>query len=97
MIQNFIDALTPNAKTKAAYIGEFSFYHTITDSNGEEITQKITVPWTTIKEIMLAIHKQALYNHALEAIEQLKFIRRDGKLVDVSNLSDQEFLEMFRS
>lgn len=45
------DALTPSAETKAAYMGEFRFQF-------DEFTPN--VPWTTIKEIMAAILRQAL-------------------------------------
>lgn len=52
-------ALTPSCDTKAAYIGESSFFEDFFDSEGEERTRKITVPWTTIKEIMAAIRNFA--------------------------------------
>lgn len=48
-------ALKPSTKTKAAYIGEFSFPKTYTDEYGDEVTVNVSVPWTTIKEIMKAI------------------------------------------
>lgn len=49
-------ALTPSGETKADYIGEFSFdYCTGFDPDGNEIITRISVPWTTIKEIMAAI------------------------------------------
>lgn len=54
------EALTPSAETKAAYMGEFSFSIPALDENGEEASQKVTVPWTTIKEIMAAISLRAL-------------------------------------
>lgn len=54
-----IEALTPSAETKGAYIGEFSFPIHDTDEDGEEVLRKITVPWTTVKEIMAAIRKRA--------------------------------------
>jgi hypothetical protein len=47
------EALTPSAETKAAYIGEFKF----TAYEADEAF--VTVPWTTIKEIMAAIMKRA--------------------------------------
>lgn len=58
-----INALTPNAETKAAYIGEFQF--TITtmelDESDEpyECQRMVQVPWTTIKEIMSAIRSRS--------------------------------------
>ena len=45
-------ALTPSAGTKAAYIGEFSF-----PVKGFE--HPVSVPWTTIKDIMKAIMAHA--------------------------------------
>lgn len=48
-------ALTPSAETKAAYIGEFRFSEPYTDEDGDEQEMTITVPWTTIKDIMAAI------------------------------------------
>lgn len=53
------EAVTPSAGTKAAYIGEFSFNHVVRDENGDEDYEPITVPWTTIKEIMAAISNRA--------------------------------------
>jgi hypothetical protein len=59
-----VDALTPSAETKAAYIGEFAFnVDTVgIDEDGEPVdcTRRVTVPWTTIKEIMDAIRTRAL-------------------------------------
>lgn len=52
-------ALTPSVDTKAAYIGEFSFPYTYPGEDGEEVPIKVTVPWTTIKEIMAAIRTRA--------------------------------------
>jgi hypothetical protein len=52
-------ALTPSGETKADYMGEFSFPDAITDEDGNEMTVRVTVPWTTIKEIMAAIHARA--------------------------------------
>ena len=52
-------ALTPSGETKAAYIGEFSFSIYVGEDDGEEIFQRITVPWTTVKEIMAAILTRA--------------------------------------
>ena len=48
-------ALTPSAKTKAAYIGEFHFTEESYTDDGEVYYRKIAVPWTTVKEIMAAI------------------------------------------
>lgn len=62
-IQVLEEALKPSGETKAAYIGEFSF--TVTgfelDDDGEpfEAQQTVTVPWTTVKEIMAAISDRA--------------------------------------
>ena len=62
-----LEALTPSAATKAAYIGEFSFY---IDEQGDdqmcEVTRKVDVPWTTIKEIMAAIRDRALSQRGAE-------------------------------
>lgn len=59
-----LDALTPSALTKADYIGEFQFSieDRQEDEDGEmlETTREVTVPWTTIKEIMAAIRARAV-------------------------------------
>lgn len=55
-----LEALTPSGATKAAYIGQFNFTVCRPDEDGEEIYEKVLVPWTTIKEIMTAIHARAL-------------------------------------
>lgn len=53
------EALTPSGATKYAYISEFSWKREITDENGDEATEELTVPWTAIKEIMTAISDRA--------------------------------------
>lgn len=53
------ESLTPSGTTKADYIGEFKFYIEDTDEDGFEFRRSITVPWTTIKEIMKAILDRA--------------------------------------
>jgi len=52
-----VEALTPSAETKAAYIGEFTFsLNAGLDEFGDDhIIKNVQVPWTTIKEIMAAI------------------------------------------
>ena len=52
-------ATTPSVNTKAAYIGEFHFVIHETDEDGNEHPRKVTVPWTTVKEIMAAIRTEA--------------------------------------
>ncbi len=52
-------ALTPSAETKYAYSGEFTFESEVYVSVQESYTDTLTVPWTTIKEIMQMIRKQA--------------------------------------
>jgi hypothetical protein len=53
------EALTPSGATKHAYIGEFSWTEDL-DYDGACQGRKLTVPWTTTKEIMAAILKRAL-------------------------------------
>lgn len=60
------EALTPSADTKAAYIGEFQFDIMLTDDFGKERPHEVTVPWTTIKEIMAAIAARAALAPAKE-------------------------------
>lgn len=63
-----VKAVTPSPKTKAAYIGEFHFDWTVWPPDGEgQITHRVQVPWTTIKQIMSAIHAQALSRSSTEA------------------------------
>jgi hypothetical protein len=57
--ERYKEALTPSCETKAAYMSEFSIDVPMFDEHGEEFTQQINVPWTTIKEIMAAISKRA--------------------------------------
>jgi len=54
------EALTPSVGTKAAYMGEFSFNEERYDSEADEYyTEKVYVPWATVKEIMAAIAARA--------------------------------------
>ena len=59
------EALEPSGDTKAAYMGEFVFSLPETDEDGEEHMRRTYVPWTTIKEIMAAIHARATRKEAL--------------------------------
>jgi hypothetical protein len=55
-----IEALTPSGGTKGEYSGEFKF--SVHDGYGdgvEDLYREVTVPWTTIKEIMKAIRARA--------------------------------------
>jgi hypothetical protein len=64
------EALTPSGATKHAYIGEFHF--TIDEQDSEqmcEVSRKVTVPWTTIKEIMAAIRARAALSNAARGKE----------------------------
>jgi hypothetical protein len=63
-----VEALTPSAETKAAYIGEFGFNHPYgVDEEGADVSIHVAVPWTTIKEIMAAIRARAtLTNEATD-------------------------------
>lgn len=54
-----VEALTPSAETKAAYIGEFHVRLPDTDEDGNECVREINVPWTTVKAIMVAILARA--------------------------------------
>jgi hypothetical protein len=58
------EALKPSGNTKAAYIGEFQFPFTYyaPDEDGEtvEVNVEVTIPWTSIKEVMAAIRARAL-------------------------------------
>jgi hypothetical protein len=57
--ERYKEALTPSCETKAAYMSEFNIDVPMVDEHGEEFTQQIDVPWTTIKEIMATISKRA--------------------------------------
>lgn len=54
-----VAALTPSAETKARHIGEYAFSVEDRDEDGEECTRPVTVPWTTVKDIMAAIRADA--------------------------------------
>jgi len=58
-LRHVLEALTPYSETKAAYMGEFSWTDWRDDENGVSIGYEMTVPWTTIKEIMAAIRERA--------------------------------------
>ena len=53
-----LEALTPSAETKAAYVGEFQF--SVPDFGNPAGHRFVEVPWTTIKEIMAAIKARAI-------------------------------------
>lgn len=53
MVASLREALTTSGSTKFAYIGEFKF----TAYDADE--QEVSVPWTTIKQIMKAIIDRA--------------------------------------
>lgn len=53
-----MEALTPSADTKAAYMGEFSFTVELAHPRLGTERRSIDVPWTTIKEIMAAIRER---------------------------------------
>lgn len=59
-LDRMILALTPSSVTKAALIGEFTFSEERFDGDGKPYSVNVTVPWTTTKEIMMAIRKLAL-------------------------------------
>mgnify|MGYP000865881722 FL=1 len=58
-IKRLREALTPSTETKAAYIGEFHFTVESYAGGGEKYNRYVTVPWTTVKEIMAAILARA--------------------------------------
>ena len=58
-IERLQAALTPNADTQAAYMGEFQFGLPVIDKDGDEFMRSVNVPWTTIKKIMERIGKYA--------------------------------------
>ncbi len=58
-LRRVLEALTPHSETKAAYMGEFSWTDWRDDENGISNGHQMTVPWTTIKEIMAAIRERA--------------------------------------
>ena len=62
-VERLSEAVTPSGETKAAYHGEFKFQVTQwrenDDEEWEEFLADITVPWTTVKEIMVAIQARS--------------------------------------
>lgn len=60
VVEALLEALTPSADTKAAYIGVFGFRVELANAEGETYSHPFTVPWTTVKEIMSAIRNRAL-------------------------------------
>jgi len=58
-VERWKEAATPSTETKAAYWGEFHISDEILDDEGNYITRKVAVPWTTVKEIMAAISARA--------------------------------------
>jgi hypothetical protein len=53
------EALTPSADTKRAYMGEFTIERDTVDDDGNPGVDRIPVPWTTVKQIMVAIFSRA--------------------------------------
>lgn len=62
--RRLIEALEPSGSTKYAYSSEFHFFKTLSgyDEDGDPIEEvvEVTVPWTTIKDIMAAIRSRAI-------------------------------------
>lgn len=58
-LERLTEALTPSAETKSAYIGEFSFSVERSVGCGSSYMERITVPWSAVKDIMQAITKRA--------------------------------------
>ena len=58
-VEGLQEALTPSGATKAAYIGEFHFTDSYIGEDGNDVDRKVAVPWTTVKEIMVAIRARA--------------------------------------
>lgn len=57
--EKLLAAVTPSPDTKFAYIGEIKQVVTFTDQEGDESHAAITIEWTTQKEFMALIRKQA--------------------------------------
>ena len=55
------EALTPSVETKIAYMGEFTFWDTEMDEDGNEHRIRRDVPWPTVKEIMKRIKNRARF------------------------------------
>jgi len=60
--KNLLEALEPSGKTKYLHTGEYKFFIDCYDPDAEDqiVEREVTVPWNTVKEIMLAIKTQAL-------------------------------------
>ena len=59
-----LEALTPTADTKAAYMGEFRMTIPDVGDDGAEYMRTVNIPWTTVKEIMQAIRNRAALQEA---------------------------------
>ena len=83
-IARLVEALTPSGATKHAYLGEFKFDIDGEDWDGNEQSISVTVPWTTTKEMMMAVLSRA---EAREAeVERLKVA-----LADETTRADDEY------
>jgi hypothetical protein len=58
-IESLTEALTPSGDTKAAYHGEFHFPLARLDECGDEYSERVCVPWDSVKQIMAAIKTRA--------------------------------------
>lgn len=58
-IERLREALEPSGETKCAYMSEFSFTREVFDEDGDEVTEELVVPWSTVKDIMAAISELA--------------------------------------
>ncbi len=60
---SLVKALTPSPETKVEYWGTFMFDASDFDENGDLRSRSHTVPWTTVKEIIVNIRKVADHIH----------------------------------
>ena len=58
-LEALIDALTPSAATKAAYMSEVCMMVDDIDEDGEPVERKVFVSWDAIKDIMKMIREYA--------------------------------------
>lgn len=55
----FLEALTPSAGTRDAYMQKFRVPFPVEGENGEDDMRQVNVPWTVIQEVMAAIKDRA--------------------------------------
>lgn len=64
-----------DSEMKAKFIGEFSFEREVYDEDGNEVNEKIVIPWTTMKDIYRAMSQHRLIEISVEEKDMERFVK----------------------